>query len=1297
MDKQPVPPTPPHRRRWRFPIRTFAGRAFQALAWGAVAAYFAFAALILVLRHAVLPHIDQYQAAIERMAGQAIGLPLHIGRIEAGWDGLNPHLTLSDVAILDRQGRRAFTLSRVDSVLSWRTLWRLEPTLARLAVEGPLLHVRRDAAGHITIAGVEAETEGESDPALVRWILAQPHIRVRDAIIVWEDALRQAPPLVLEDLQFGLDNRGSRHLFGLSAAPPSRLAARIDLRGDVRGQVGDRLEDLAGRLFVELDYADLAGWRAWLDYPVDLPQGHGALRVWGDWNKGRGHATADVALEDVRIRLGENLPELGLASLRGRLEGHRRGEGWEVAGSRVELLSLDGVRIPPTDFRWQWQRDPKKARWSGTATASLLDLEALNRLAGHLPLDEPSRQWLATRRPQGRVADLNASWEAGAEGLDRYAVQADFEDLGMQAEGAFPGVSGLAGKVDMNEKGGAVELAAAEAGLDLPAVFPEPHLALGELRARAAWEVHGGVIDARLERLEFAGPDAAGSARGSYRYSGDGPGRIDLTAALTRADGRAVWRYMPYAVNATAREWLQRGIVEGTASDARLVLKGDLKDFPFRDRRQGQFLVTAKAHGVKIDYAPGWPAIEGIDGDMSFGVGMRVAAHRGSILGTRIGPVAVDIPDFEAGEPMLLVKGRVEGPTSEFLRFIDKSPVGTKIDNFTQDMRAAGNGHLDLRLDMPLAHVMDTRVQGEYQFQNNQVTVLPGLPPLSQVNGRLKITESSVVAPEITAQVLGGPMKIAVRNEGDRVTVGLAGTANVRDVRRHFNVPLLDYVSGSTAWKGEVRVRKKAADFTVESSLAGISSSLQEPFNKTASSVLPLRLEKRNLPDGYYRDGLVRDQVRVYLGKVAEAWLIRRQEGNQMTLERGALAVGDGLPNLPERGLAARIQVPRVDVDFWRQVFADGGNGSAGGPAAPELVSQVILKTPSLRLLNRDYANVEVNLRPREGGWQIGLTTREAAGDLFWRQPAGGGRGWLQADLKRLAIPAEAHVASDTQEVLDSLPGMDIRVADFALGEKRLGRLELKAHNDAGTWHLDSVGLHNPDGRLTGKGQWNSAGRHRTRLNFELVATDAGKLLDRLGYPGSLRHGTANLSGDIAWDGALTSIDYPSLNGEMTLAAAKGQFAKVDPGIGKLLGLLSLQALPRRLTLDFRDIFSEGFAFDSIEARLAVKSGVMRTVDDLRIDGPAARILMNGAVDLKQETQDMLVTVQPEMGSAFSVGALLLAHPAVGAAAVVANKILQNPLNRIFSFQYHVTGSWTDPKMEKVGQSVQTKPEEKKP
>jgi uncharacterized protein (TIGR02099 family) len=1250
--------------------------ALRLFGWGMLAGWLSFVLLVLVLRFAILPSITDYRGEIERAATRAIGQEVKIGHIAAYWRGLNPELVLDDVSLLDAEGAPAFSLSRVDSVLSWQSLWRMRPILALLAFEQPVLHVRRDTEGRISIAGLASS--GDSDPAFIEWVLEQQRIRIHDATIVWEDALRQAPPLILEDLQFGLDNSGRRHRFGLSAVPPQALAARINLRGEVHGDLHDALDGFSGKLFVELTYADLAGWKSWIDYPVDLPQGRGALRVWGDLDEGAGRLTADLALEALHIRLGKSLPLLDLASLRGRLTGEYKADAWALAGQRLELLTTDGVRLAPTDFRLDWRQ--LAAGGNGNASANLLDLEVLGRLAAYLPLDARSRQLLQAYAPQGQIDDLRTSWGLQGETLSRYALAARFSGLGVRAESYVPGASGLSGSIDLNEKRGQLLLDAGSSGVSLPAVFPEPDMAFDTLKAKVNWVNSAEALDIRIERLDFSGPDATGEAHGTYRYSGDGPGEIDLQANIAKANGSAVWRYMPHAVNEDTRVWLRRGIVAGTAHEGKLILKGNLKNFPFRDPSTGQFLVTAKARDAKVHYADGWPGIEAISADMSFDYGMRIKASAGNILGASLSDVSVIIPDFDVNDEMLLVRGAAQGPTGEFLDFIERSPVSETIDGFTVGMKALGSGRLDLELDIPLRRPLQTRVRGNYQFYDNQVHLLDGLPMITQVNGRLLLTENSVTATEISGRGFGGPLKVQINSSAGKVAVLATGTANIAEVSRHFAWPLIDHLSGSTPWKAEIGIRKRNAEVLVTSDLLGISSPLPDLLNKTAATRLPLRVE-RTAP------GATEERYRITLGNVARGMIVRR-DGKWA---QGMFALGDAESSLPESGLAVRVALPRIDADAWRNylspVQASPEDSVDEGGLALALVS---VKTPALNLLGRSYNQVNVAVKPRDGGWQIALDSREAAGDLFWH---GAGDGRIEGRLRRLHLKQGAAVAdAEPDPVIDALPGMSLLVDDLWLDKKQLGQLELLARNQRGVWLLEKLRLRNPDGELFGQGRWVRGVRQRTELEFELNTNDIGKLLTRLGYEDAVRQGTARLSGDLRWNGPLTALHYPSLAGDLLVQAEKGQFNKLEPGVGRLLGLISLQSLPRRLTLDFRDLFSEGLAFDNIDGKMEIAAGVMKTLGGLTINGPAVQVVLDGKTDLQHETQDLQVAVRPEVGGLAAVGAAALVNPAVGAAALVANTLLKNPLNRLFSYRYHVTGTWDDPQVRKAGQTEEALP-----
>ncbi|MBP9805263.1 MAG: TIGR02099 family protein [Candidatus Accumulibacter sp.] len=1252
---------------------------------GLLLLYFAFVVLILALRYLILPNIESYRPEVERQISRTLGLAVSIGGIEASWDGIHPDLILSDVRIADAQGQPALALTRVESVLSWSSLPRLQLRLRSLRIAEPTLHLRRDATGNFYVAGI-AISQQDSDSGVADWVLAQKHIRITGATVLWEDAKRAAPPLVLEDVNFALDNDGRQHRFGLTALPPAELASKIDLRGDFHGRDIEHTAAWTGQAFVQIDYADLAVWRTWIDYPVDLPHGRGALRAWaGFMSGGLQELTADLALDDVSLRLAGNLPALELEHLSGRLRARFAGAAMSVDGRRVELVtrSREGaaaapsVHLEPCDFHVEWQRQTAdNGVVGGNATASTLELGALAGLAAYLPLDAGSRQLLDDFAPRGRISELRASWQGNAEALQAYSLKVRFAELALKPRAHFPGVSGLSGSLEASEQGGAAQLRSQKVSIELPAVFPESAIALDTLSGQAKWKISKGKLEAELSRLEFAGPDAAGSAQGSYRNSGEGPGSIDLTAALTRGDARAVWRYLPAAINVEARHWLRDALTAGTASEAKLILKGDLVKFPFLDRRQGQFLVTVKAHGVTLDYGTGWPLISGIDGDLRFeGAGMVVNAQRGMILGARLAETRAEIPDFDAAVSTLKVKGRAEGDTAEFLKFIKQSPVAARIDHFTDEMSAIGKGHLDIALTIPLeeARLGDSKVSGTYTFLANEVNVDAALPPLRQVKGSLQFSEKDLRIPQINALLFDGPVRITGGTQGGKVVFINEGALAMDELRRRSGLALLDNLSGSTAYRAEIRVRKRDVELVLDSNLVGVTSTLPAPLGKSAGDVLPLHFESAMLPTTTPSEQpRPREQLRATLGNVFNMQLIRRRQGEESFLERAAITIGRPLGQLPERGISIGITVPTLDVDYWQKLLPGKGSGAAL-PVAFDLQADTLI------LLGGGYHAASVRVAGETTRWRGTVQSRQAAGDFNWD---GAGSGKLTAHFRNWLRPDKLSKDGPAAEALKELPALDIVVDDFTVGAHRFGRLDVQAHNDGGIWRLDRIELRNDHGRLSGSGQWQVSAANRTQLDFTLESSNVGSLLERLGYAGAVRAGTAKLSGKIGWNGPPTYLDFATLSGEMILDASHGQFLKLDPGAGKLLGLISLQSLPRRLSFDFGDVFSDGFAFDSIHGKMTVSSGLMHT-SHLQIDGPAAHVVMRGDADLKNETQHLNVTVQPDLGSSAALGIAVI-NPLAGVATLLADKILQGPISKVFAIEYLVTGKWDDPKVERL-------------
>ncbi len=1301
-------------------------------------AYFAFALLLLALRYAILPQIENYRGDVEQMLSAAINRPVGIRKIEAHWAGLRPALSLDGFEIRDTRGNPALGFDHVEAELAWSSLWSFRLRLARLEIDAPTLLLRRDSNGRFFAAGLEITPQEGDEDDFTDWLLAQDRVIIRDAGITWRDELRHAPPLEFQRLNFQLDNSGSRHRFGFTAEPPRQFAARFDIRGDFRGRDLDRLAEWKGEVYAELDYADLAVWRTWVDYPVALPQGSGALRLWlGFADKQLVSTTADVRLADLRLQLRPDLPELDLLRLEGRLAGRRLGKdggGFEAQIKNLALATRDGLALQPTDLRLAWQPALADLPAQGSATANGLDLAALARLAAHLPLDDATRDRLARHAPLGRVFDLKLDWKGGLATAgntatpETWSITSRFEGLGLTALGPIPGISGINGRIDGTEKGGSLHLDGQRAAFELPAVFADPKLELEAFAADLDWKAAADGLRVSLKKAAFHNKDAAGEASGAWHALREGPGEIDLDARLTRGSGDAVWRYMPLAVGRDVRDWLRVAIIGGKATETTLKLHGDLRRFPFRDGKDGVFEVRGKFRDAGLRYASTWPEISDIEGELLFaGQRMLITAKSGRMFGVGLREVRAEIADLDAAEELLTVSGKAAGPTADFLRFIEASPVGERIDHFTEDMKAEGSGELDLKLSLPLRRLADSRIDGNYRFDGNRLTVDSDLPPLAEVRGALHFSADNLEARSIRGTLLSSPLTVDVKTAGDgNVQISAAGESSIATLRRQFPHPVFDHLSGSAKWTGSVRVRKKSAEVKLTSNLIGISSSLPPPFNKPATEALAFSLERKpppaepttragvrasgttkaaaasaaaRAPSAGMTPGVAQDMLDISLGRALRFQLVRRHDVSPPVVTRGLLAIGDVGTTLPERTMAVAVNLPSINADFWRGLLAKQASGNDKGESAlpPLPTVQFDLRTADLTLLEKSFHDVRINGSRPEGatGTRFDLKSRELAGSFEWNSA---GSGKLSGRIAQFSIPetvaTPAVLQARASEVIERIPALDITVDQLSFKDRALGTVRLAAENREGYWNT-RLDVKNEDGTLEASGRWRpSPTQPDTRIDFKLGAKSVEKLLARLGHPDTVRRGNASLSGNLSWNGSPFTIDYASLNGGLKLEAASGQFNKLEPGVGRLLGILSLQSLPRRITLDFRDVFSEGFAFDSIGGQFTVARGVMET-RDLQIQGPSANVLMSGTVNLGTETQNLRVRVQPAVGESIAVGTML-ANPVAGAVVWAAQKLFKDPFGQAFAFEYAVTGSWADPKVEKLVQAQQKPVEEGK-
>jgi uncharacterized protein (TIGR02099 family) len=1261
-------------------------RSVEVLLW---AVFFVCAIFFLTLRYWVLPNVERYRPQIVEAVSQAVGLPVTVERISADWRGLRPQLEFVNVRLFDANGREALVLPSVVNVIGWRSVLFLDLRLESFEVDDLKLSVRRNLDGRITVAGMLLDPEKKGDGRISDWVLSQREIVVRNAEIEWHDDFRRAPPLKLSNLDFRLQNDGNEHAAGFSARPPRELGTSVEVRAELLGRSVTQPHAWSGRLFAELGNTDLSAWKAWLDYPLDVRSGEGALRVWATLMEGTlRRAAADVALSNVTARLEPDLPLLELSSLQGRLSGRSTPTGFEFGTRELRFKDTHGPEMQPTTLRLMVDRLPGSTPTQGSFKATRLEFAPLANIADSLPLPPDMRKVLLELAPQGDIFDASLEWKGEWPHPAAYSARARFEGLAMQPWGRIPGFAGLTGTLEADERKGALRLSTKDAHIELPRLFQDARTKLDTLSGQLTWDVAASPaptgkagapppevrpVQFKLANLAFSNADVAGTAFGSYAHTGQGPGVIDLSAQISRADAKQVARYMPLILSENLRNWLNSAIVAGSVSEVRLKLRGDLHDFPFVNPAKGQFQVMAKVHKGILDYVQGWPRIQDIEADLLFERDKaEIVGRKATIYGATLSGVRVAIPRLNGG--LVNVSGQADGPTADFLRFVQQSPVRRMVSGFTDSMQATGNGQLRLKLDLPLAEMSKTRVSGQYQFSANTVTVGSSLPPIERATGRVDFSENALFIRDVRGGLFGGQVAIGggTRPEGG-VLVTARGDATVAGTRGFFEHPWKRFLSGGAPYTATVVAANGGLRISFDTNLTGVTSDLPPPLAKPSPDTLPLHVEIAPAENA--------DRISLTVGRFLNAEFQRRREGDAMVVQRAGVGLNQPA-RLPEsNGLMLAGTLPAISLDSWLPLMNPVEPNPTAGAASPPTVpttSTFELKLGTLDAFGKRLNAVTLRAATEGRGWQANIASAEMAGDLGYR---GEGRGKLTARLAHFTPPSDSPGTRQGGRAAD-LPAVDAIVERFDFHGKQLGRVEVAAQPEGANWRIEKIANVNPEAALNARGLWLTGANSRTSIDFTLDVNDAGKYLERMGTPDSVKGGKAKLTGGLTWAGDPLNIDYPTLAGQVTLQAENGQFLEIEPGIGKLVSLMSLQMLPRRIALDFRDVFSKGFAFDRITSTLTIEKGVIHT-KDFKMRGPAAEVDMSGEADLAKETQNLRVRVVPALGDTASTIVGLL-NPVYGVATMIAQKLLKNPLGNIFAFEYAVSGTWTDPKVEKV-------------
>lgn len=974
----------------------------------------------------------------------------------------------------------------------------------------------------------------------------------------------------------------------------------------------------------------------------------------------------------------------------------------------------------------------------GRLRANRLDLALMATIASRLPIGDAAEKSLAEFAPAGVASALDLSWKGTFEAPTSYRAQGKVAGLVLAPMAAAsagqigrPGLQGADIEFEASETGGKAKLAMAGGGLHFPGVFEQATIPFDKLAARLEWRIQPGPagtapgIELRVTEAQFANADAQGDLHATWRTGktpgfGAGarlPGEIDLGGRITRARAERVAAYLPLGIPAQARHYVERSIRSGSAESGSFAVKGDVWHFPFHGVRDGVFKVSAKVRDLRFDYVPSvpaggdepawespWPGFTAVQGELVFDrSSLRLNGVQARLWGVQMRNVQARIDDLAADKPLLQVDGEARGPAADLLRFVEASPVGHWIGGGLAELSATGAADLKLGLAIPLAEPARTTVRGSVTLAGNDVRIRTGTPLLAGARARVDFTQRGFTIVGASARALGGEASFEGGTQADgSLRFTGQGTVTAEGLKRAGELAplpaLASRLRGQTGYRLALGVVQGETELSVTSDLVGLESEWPAPLNKAAAVAWPMRWQNTLVPGSLKTPGGARDTLRFDLGPVLQLRLLRDVSGDGARILSGGLGVGEAAP-ASNAGVQVRITAPTLDADAWMrswQRLPEGAGDGLGLPAAQLALRAGQLIAGERRLTG---ASIDLQYEPQavEAPWHGQVQADQLAGRVSWRG-AGGltDPGRLTARLTRLALPPSESV--DVEQLLEQapvrMPALDVVIDDFEYRGRKLGRLEVQALSrpsalraGAREWRMDKLDLAVPEAHLSASGTWAPAaltgGTRRMSMDFAIDLVDSGKLAARFGWSEAVRGGKGRMQGKLAWDGSPLAPDFASMEGQVNVGLESGQFLRAEPGVGRLLGILSLQALPRRLLLDFRDVFQEGFAFDNVNGDVAVSHGRAST-KNLRMRGVQAVVLMEGTADLVRETQDLHVLIVPEVNAGAASLAYAAINPALALGTFVAQMLLREPLRAAGTREFRITGSMAEPKVERI-------------
>lgn len=1263
------------------------------------------AALVIAVR-ILLPLAEDYRVDAEQLLTQYTDQNIRISAMRAEWVGFRPRLYFSEVRLLDDEGKKEllkFSSARIDiNIIQSIINWDFVPS--NLTVSGIQLGFTRYKDGRVQVRGLAAATpgsNGKTTQRITEWFFRQPDLGIETSQFLVTDEKLGVKDLLFDQVYLRLRNDKEHHQIEGSVVLPNAFGDSFGFAIDMQGDLA-RPEEWAGEVYLNgRDFVVPQWLRQELSEGITLADGRVDYEVWGHWqDKELQRLEGNVFARQTQFA-GERGKAIPFTGLQAEFDWRKETQGWSM---QVGHFTPSVGDVDWTESNFTLLADTNKHQYQ--ASIGFLKVgELLPVLSAMQLVDDSAQTYLDRFQPNLNLQNLKVHFSPAVEGdasnsaKPTLHIETDFTDLTTKPWQKLPGLKGLSGYLVHDLNRGMLRLNSKNVVLDYLAMFRDP-LAFNVVKADVFWQLNEQNLTLQIPQLDVVNSDLTAEARAEFKIPLDGSEPfINAMGKFKDGVGTRASHYLPSGVlDEEVVTYLDNMVIAGTITQGGFVFYGPYAAFPY-DNNEGRFEVRFDAENTELNYEKDWPHLKKVNGEVIFdGRGLTILAKDGNILDSTLANVVVNIPDLVSDFPRMSIIGGVDGDASDVLRYVIATDLGSGYSDDLKRLKFKGKSHLQLDILLKLAEAdaePEPVVTGAMDFINAEVGLAKQPISLKKVNGQVLFKQDALQSESLTAQMLGHSVKMSIL-PGDNKTTAMkinvqANLDLATLLRENVSDKVPQLLNGSADWQAELAIPatestdQSLAQITVSSSLKGVSIDAPAPFIKPSDET---KLFSARFP---FSDS-DKHVLSLDYGDDIRAVLELKNNNEGLSLQRGEVVFYEGEAALPKLdGLNLRGRIDKLSTNEW-QTYVNKNFSKQSEPITAESTNlaaintdiawlrEVDVKVASFTALGTDYKQAELVLKRDDKVWQFGLKSELISGEATI--PFNVADNPVALHLDRLEINRTSEDSVTPEYDPRYIPAINLSVDQMIFDGTDLGKLNASIQRDNNGVMLNEFEIEGEDIVLSATGSWLvEDDKQRTTISGQLRSNMLSRLLNKLGYESGFDAGRSRSTASLNWSGNPLQFDLHNLSGKLKTTIRDGQLQDVSPGAGRVFGLLSLQSLPRRLTLDFSDVFNKGLSFDKIRGNFVLDLGDAYTTD-LYLEGPAARIDISGRTGLAQRDYDQVVTVTPKLTSSLPIAGALVGGPIAGGLLFAVDKLFKPALDEITRYKYTITGGWDEPSVE---------------